>query len=119
MEADGVILCKGEHILLEERASRQLFWCVYIRGRLILTDRRLIYLPRKQTRRVGLMLSSLTAPQGGFRLVEPPANLFQVTTIGGKTYRFLLRRGQRRRWQEALEWAMLLCRRRAARSRTG
>ena len=98
MEADGVILRKGEHILLEERASRQHFWCVYIRGRLILTDRRLIYLPRKQTRRVGLMLSSLTAPQGEFRLVEPPANLFQVTTIGGKTYRFLLRRGQRRRW---------------------
>lgn len=25
MEADGVILRKGEHILLEERASRQLF----------------------------------------------------------------------------------------------
>ena len=42
MDAYGVILRKGEHILLEERASRQLFWCVYIRGKLILTDRRLI-----------------------------------------------------------------------------
>lgn len=112
MEAYTDILRQGERVLLEGRASRQLFGGLYLRGQLILTDRRFLYLPQNRVGRVRLLLGSLALPKGGFHLNNSAADLLQITTTRGKTYRFLLRRGERRRWQEALEWALLLRRRR-------
>lgn len=97
---------KRERVLMEGRAARRLFLGLYARGRLILTEKRLIHISRFGFRRWRLRLSSIAASSDGLCVRESAENLIQVTTRQGKTYCFAVRGGEREAWREMLERAL-------------